>query len=104
MSRPLAKEIANLDGAIGKFGKFGKRLGVVGAALTAGSLTYKYFNGGITRKDALDGAISGVLLLVTVTNPVGLIALGAYGLLYSMGTFDGIKEHFGIDNKVILKH
>ncbi|MFC4232783.1 RHS repeat-associated core domain-containing protein [Parasediminibacterium paludis] len=67
LSRPLTKAIANLDGAIGKFGKYSKTLGVVGAGLTVLSLTHKFFTGGITKKDAFDGLVSGILLVATIT-------------------------------------
>jgi hypothetical protein len=45
----------------------------------------------------MDLAVGGVLTALTVTNPVGLAALGAYGILDSLGAFDGIKSALGGD-------
>lgn len=104
MSRPLTSKIANLDGAIGRFSKYGRKLGVAGAVLTAANLTYKYFNDGITRKDIFDGVVSAALLAVTVTNPIGLVGLAAYGFADSVGLLDGIKDFFGADDTVVRKY
>lgn len=104
MRRPLTNEIANLDGAIGKFGKYGKRLGGAGLLLTGGGLVVKYFNDGVTRKDIFDGVASGILFALTIANPALIIGVGVYGLLDSMNVFDGIKEHFGMDDTVVFKY
>ncbi len=104
MNNYYRRGLKNWDGAVEGFGKYGKKLGIVGAALTLGNLAYKYETSGITRKDIFDGAVSGVLLAITVTNPIGLIGLGIYGLLDASGILYGAKEAVGIDETVVAKH
>lgn len=71
--------------------------------ITGGSAVYNYAYGdGITASQAFDFAVTGVLTVLTVTNPVLLIGFGVYGILDAKGVFDGIKESLG-GNTIILK-
>lgn len=104
MNSFFRRELKTLNSSIDKLGKYSKRLGVVGGVLTGINLRYKYFTDGITKKDAFDGIVTGALIFVSVSNPVGIAALGIYGLLDATGVLDGIKESFGANDDVILKY
>ncbi len=98
------RELKNVNLGLTKLDKISKRLGYAGLALQGANLTDKYFNGdGITKKDAFDAGVSIVLTIVAITNPVGLIAVGVYGLLDAFGVFDSAKEAIGANDDVILK-
>ena len=98
------RELATLDNSIGKLGKYSKQLGWAGVVLQAGNLGLKYVNGeGITKKDLFDTGVSVILTAIAISNPVGLLAVGLYGLFDSMGAFDGIKRSIGINDDVIIK-
>lgn len=80
-----------------------RKLGVAGLLISGGAAAYNYAYGdGITASQAFDFAVTGVLTVLTVTNPVLLIGFGVYGVLDAAGAFDVIKESLG-GNTVILK-
>ncbi len=90
--------------SIDKVNKFSKRLGVAGAAYSAGSLGYDIVSGQeITAGQVFDTALSVGLSLAAISSPVGLIALGAYTVIDMYGGFDGIKESLGMDTVIINK-
>ncbi|WP_161964078.1 DUF6443 domain-containing protein [Chitinophaga flava] len=93
----LVRSLKSLD-------KVGKRLGWVGAGLTAVNLANKYVmdGEGLTRKDLFDAAISVTLAVVSISNPIGLVGLGVYGFLDATGALDNIKAYVGIDDTVVL--
>ena len=41
--------------------------------------------------------------IIIGANPIGIIALGTYGLLDSIGVFNGVKDYFGMDETIIVK-
>ncbi|WP_419699436.1 DUF6443 domain-containing protein [Mucilaginibacter sp. NFX135] len=90
-----------INPSIKAIGKNSKYLGFAGYALQIGQVGLKVLNGGaFTRGDVMDLVVGGVLTALTVTNPVGLAALGAYGILDSLGAFDGIKSALGGDTVI----
>jgi hypothetical protein len=102
--KQAAKEIESIERSITQIDKYSKRLGYAGMLLSAGVLTYKYFDEGITKKDLFDAAISVTLMALTISNPIGIIGLGVYGLIDATGALDGIKNWMGFGDQVIFKN
>jgi RHS repeat-associated protein len=98
------RQVKNVNLGISKLDKYGKRLGYAGLALQGANLAGKYFNGdGITNKDIFDAGVSTILTLIAISNPVGLVAVGVYGVLDTFGAFDGIKEALGANDDMRFK-
>lgn len=97
-----ARETGNIATAIyDKFtvdktlGKFSQRLGIAGVIVNGTNLVYKGMTGKeIKTRDVVDFGIGVALSVVAVSNPIGIIGLGIYGILDAYGAFDGIKEEY----------
>jgi RHS repeat-associated protein len=88
--------------SINKVNKFSKRLGVAGAAYSAGSLGYDIVSGQeITAGQVFDTALSIGLSLVAISNPIGLVTLGVITVIDMYGGFDGIKESLRMDTIIL---
>ena len=55
----------------------------------------------VTAGQVFDTALTVGLSFIAISNPVGLIALGAYTVIDMYGGFDGIKESLGMDTVII---
>lgn len=103
-ARELRASTASLTKSLKILDRAGKKLGYVGIALTVANLGYKYTVKGeaITRKDALDAAITITLSVIAISNPFALVGLGVYGLLDATGALDGIKASMGFDDTPLI--
>ncbi len=64
-------------------------------AINGLNLEYKYTNGkDIKTRDLVDFGIGVALSVIAISNPIGIIALGIYGLADAYGAFDGLKEEY----------
>ena len=97
-----------MNPSIAKVANTAKVLGWAGVGLNAGIIGYNWANGqDVTASQAADLAIGAGLILrggtvAVFSAPAALIAVGAYGVLDSVGAFDGIKESLG-GNTVIVE-
>lgn len=84
-------------GGLRSVNKVFQRVGYAGLALDYTQLIHKSINNQAENSDYLRTGISTVLTLVAVSNPVGIIAVGAYGVFdYYYG--DTFWKKTGIDN------
>ena len=88
--------------SINKVNKFSRRLGLAGAAYSAATLGYDIVScQEITAGQVFDSALSIGLYFVAISNPIGMVAVGAYTVIDMYGGFDGIKEDLGMDTVII---
>lgn len=76
-------------------GKVSQKLGYAGVAINGLNLAYKYNTGKeIKTRDLVDFGIGAALSVIAISNPIGILALGIYGIADAYGAFDGIKETY----------
>lgn len=96
--RYIAKEISP---SLNNIGKISKGLGIIGVGLSVAGVVNDFHQGkDLKASQIFDVALSATLAFVAVSNPVGLVALGVYGLLDAGGAFDGIKSYLGGDTVI----
>ena len=85
-------------------GKVSRKIGYIGAGYSVLSYTGKVLGGKpVTIADTFDTVLTVGLSVVAFSNPVALIAIGAYTVIDMYGGFDGIKEGLGMDKVIINK-
>ena len=57
----------------------------------------------VTIADTFDTALTVGLSIVAISNPVALIAIGAYTVIDMYGGLDVLKESLGMDTVIINK-
>jgi hypothetical protein len=101
-TKTALNKVKLIDKSLKSFGRAGTALGVVGSAITIGTTAYGFFNGkDLTYGQIFDMGLTVGLTILTVSNPIGLVALGVYGVLDAGGAFDGIKESLGANNVAV---
>ncbi|HVI44428.1 MAG TPA: DUF6443 domain-containing protein [Chitinophaga sp.] len=103
-TQAMKKALYTVNKGLTGVDKVSKKLGIAGAILTVGNLGYKYAwkGDGITRKDLFDAALGVTLCIVSISNPVALVALGVYGVLDATGALDGLKAAVGLDDTEVI--
>ncbi|WP_026715326.1 hypothetical protein [Flavobacterium daejeonense] len=90
------KDFKSLNG-LRKVNKVFQRVGYAGLAVDFFQLTDKSIKNKALTSDYLRFGINATLTFVAVTNPIGILAVGAYGVFdYYYG--DKFWEKTGIDN------
>jgi hypothetical protein len=91
----IAEALLNKYSIDKTIGKVSQKLGVAGAVVNGAHLLYKGMSGQeVKTRDLVDFGIGVGLSLLTISNPIGIIGLGVYGLMDAYGIFDGFKNEY----------
>ncbi len=89
--RNLKSNIKVASETIQKIKNISQKVAVVGIAVSVVSAIYKGATGTFEGKDAVDLVVSGALMFVSVSNPIGFAALLAFTLIDGSGELDSYK-------------
>jgi len=67
--------------SVGKLGSVATKIGYTGLAVNALKIGYGLTDGTNKNSDYMRLGINTALTLITISNPIGIVAIGAYGVL-----------------------
>lgn len=90
----IVKAVTSLND-LKPLGNFTRKLGYAGVVLSGASLASDFMNGkAIKTSQLVDFGIGVGLSVITITNPIAIIGLGAYAVADSYGVFDSVKSTY----------